>query len=86
MTIFEIIGIVICAAWIISMPYLNSFKLYQYCMLMIMPFMISYLLYTSIIRNGFNVKSLSWMLLFFIGGLIYQAKRFYDSYLSEKDK
>ena len=81
---YEIGLLVVLVVWTISNPYLRKYKIYQFCVLMIMPFIISFLFFDSIQKEGFSIKSLSGLFFLFIGGLIYQAKKFYDLHLSEK--
>jgi len=79
---YEIIVMVLCIIWIISMPYLKKFKIYNFCVLMMMPFIISYLVFISIQADNFTTGSV-WLFVLFLAGLIYQAIQFYRTYLNE---
>ena len=80
-----ILIIVFCLGWIISMPYLKKFKIYQFCALIVMPFIISYLFYATQKGNDFSIRKDSFLFILLLGGWIYQAKKFYDKYLTEKE-
>jgi hypothetical protein len=79
---YEIIVMVLWIIWIISMPYLKKIKIYNFCVLMMMPFIISYLVLMSIQAGNFTTGSV-WLFVLFLADLIYQAIQFYRTYLNE---
>jgi len=81
MKAYEIIFIILFLIWVFAVPYFKRFKTYQFIMLIIIPFITSYLLFNSY-QLHHSIKNVLIMSLFFIGGLIYQAVNFYKKYLN----
>ena len=73
---------IIIAIWIISVPYLKRFRIYQFIMLLFFSFVIGILLTDSVQKNGLAPKN---MVLFILltGGIVYQAIRFYRDNLAD---
>lgn len=80
MKTYEIILLILFLIWVVAIPYLKKFKVYEFAVLIIMPFTISYVLYNSYQTHQFS-KYFVFLSLFFIGGLIYQAVKFYKKFL-----
>jgi len=81
MEIYKLIILcLVIVIWIISMPYLKKFRIYQFSMLLFFSFVIGILLTVSIQKHGWVPKNLVLHFLL-IGGIVYQAIRFYrDSF------
>lgn len=78
-----IIFCLVILAWTISVPYLKRFRIYQFSMLLFFSFAIGILLADTIQKNGWMLKNLALFILL-IGGIIYQAIRFYRDSVAEK--
>jgi len=76
----EIAFIIIVLIWILSMPFLNRFKIYQFCSLIALPFIISYVIFSTLLINEITFRSLGFSIMLVLG-LIYQAWKFYRRYL-----
>jgi hypothetical protein len=76
MKAYEIIIVCLVIIWVIANPYLRRFKIYEYCILLVMPFVISYLFFESIQNAQLSASRILLMFLL-ISGLIYQAIKFY---------
>lgn len=84
MEIYKLIILcLVIVIWIISVPYLKKFRIYQFSMLLFFSFVVGILLTDSICKHGWEAKN---MVLHFllIGGIIYQAIRFYKDNLADK--
>ena len=78
-----IIFCIVISTWIISVPYLKKFKIYQFSMLLFFSFAIGILLTDSIHKHGWVPKNLVLNFLL-IGGIVYQAIRFYKDSVIDK--
>lgn len=76
-TIKFIIFSVLLAGFIISMPYLKRFKLFQFASLLFFSFAIGILLANSIQEKGWEFRATALFMLL-LGGIIYQAGKFYN--------
>jgi hypothetical protein len=84
MEIFKlIIFCLVIVIWIISEPYLKKFRIYQFSMLLFFSFAVGILLTDSICKYGWVAKNLVLYFLL-IGGIIYQAIRFYRDTIASK--
>lgn len=81
----EIILSALVLLWILSMPYLKRFKVYQFCVLLAMPFMVSYLIHTSIVANEVTKRTAGLFILLLLG-FLFQAWKFYRTYLVSTKK
>ena len=80
MKTYEIIFIILLIVYAIAIPSVKGSKIFQFIMLIIMPFIISYLLFVAMQKSIYNIYVLLLLVLFF-GNLIYQAVKFYKKYL-----
>ena len=80
---YEILMMAILVIWIVSMPYLRKFKLYQFGMLLAVAFGLGIMITGSVQSKGWEPRS---VLLFVMltGGLIYQSYKFYRTNLSDR--
>jgi hypothetical protein len=84
MEIFKlVIFCIVISAWIISVPYLKKFRIYQFSMLLFFSFAIGILLTVSIQKHGWVPENLVLPVLL-IGGIVYQAIRFYRDSIAGK--
>lgn len=81
----EIISLFLVLLWILSMPYLKRFKVYQFCGLLAMPFMVSYLIHTSIVANEVT-KRTAGLFILLLSGFLFQAWKFYKTYLASTNE
>jgi hypothetical protein len=81
---YEIVIVAIFLIWMVAYAYIYEFKIYKFCSLMVMPFIISNLAYASLQMHGYITNTTACLLLFFTGGLIYHARNFYIKYLQGK--
>jgi len=84
MKVFEIIFLILFFVLLVFIPYLKTSKLYQFSVLLILPFMICYLAFSSYLRHHEMTRGSLFLSLFFLAGLIYQAIKFYQRHLKER--
>ncbi|MFZ4465286.1 MAG: hypothetical protein ACOYN5_15680 [Bacteroidales bacterium] len=78
----EIIIISLCLIWVIILPYFLKDKIFQFCTIIILPFVYSYLLYSTMVNGSFTKISI-FLFVLLAGAMIYKAYKFYKTYLSD---
>lgn len=79
-----IVFFILLVGWIISVPYLKKFKLYQFSTLILLSFITGILLANSIWEKGWDNGNMTLFVLL-IGGIIYQAYKFYHKNLKHSN-
>lgn len=83
MELYEIIILsVFILAWSVSQPYLKRFKIYRFSSLLILTFITGILMSWSLQTKGWEYRSMALYFLL-IGGIFYQAYKFYRENLSD---
>jgi hypothetical protein len=80
MNLYEAILMIAFFALTIFQPYLKNQVIYEFCVLIVMPFVISYLVYSSLLNDDFTNGKLA-LYLFFLGALAHKARKFYLTYV-----
>ena len=85
MNVYEAIFMIAILVLMVSQPYLQNQVLYRYCVLIIMPFVISYLFYSAMLDGNITFGKVA-LYSFFLCGLAYQAVKFYHSHIHQSQK
>ncbi len=80
------IAIIICTLILVmALPYLNRYRIFQYCLVIILPFALCLTAWYSLTQSPIS-KGVVMMLVLFTAGYIYKAITFYKRYLIAKQE
>lgn len=77
----DVVILILFLVWVVTWPTYKNRKIVQFIMLIIMPFIISYLIFDAFSRNNNLSFSMLGLLGIFLIGLLNNAIRFYNNFL-----
>jgi len=81
MDIKDVVILILFLVWVVTYPTYQDRKIVQFIMLIIMPFIISYLIFDAFNRNIEFSFSMMGLIGIFLIGMLNNAVRFYNNFL-----